>query len=158
MKLNTTSKKPIKKKKKKKQASKKNKTNFQSFQSLTLPPLLLPPPFLPDPASSSIFPFFLSTSRSSAIAKKGIHRDPSWQINPRHRSVMHSISWNRSGGRSRAGPSQAEPSRAEQSRAARVCVGNSADALCIYCFTYLVGNYFCQRNDFQPPRPILGMR
>lgn len=45
---------------------------------------------------------------------------------------------------------RAEPSRAEPS--ARACVGNSADALCIYCFTYLVGNYFCQRNDFQPPR------
>lgn len=31
-------------------------------------------------------------------------------------------------------------------------VGNSPDALCIYCFTYLVGNYFCQRNDFQTTR------
>lgn len=61
-------------KKKKKQASKRNKTNFQSFQSLTLPPLLLPPPFLPDPAFSLSFSLHLDRARLRKKESIGIHR------------------------------------------------------------------------------------
>lgn len=60
--------------KKKKETSKQKKEDFQSFQSLTLPPLLLPPPFLPDPAFSLSFSLHLDRARLRKKESIGIHR------------------------------------------------------------------------------------
>lgn len=131
--MDTTSKSPFKKKKEDKS-----------------PIVLSPPPSLPR-LTIIRFPLFLPPSRS--IAKK---RNQSWQINPRHRSVMHSISWNRSDGRSRAGPSRAEKSRVPGSRA-RLC--GKLDGCIMYLLLYLLswGITFASVMTFSH-RAILGMQ